>query len=333
MDAEDIIQSLKNKQFQPIYFMHGDESYFMDRVANYAADHLLTEEEKAFNRNILYGREVGPGNNLVSLLKGIPMMGDKQVVIIKEAQDFKEFDKLTSYFTSPSKSTLLFICYKGSPDKRKKDYKTWAANSVMVEFKKLYDNKIPAWVTAFLKNHKYQIQPAAAQLIADSIGNDLSTIAGELQKLMISVPATQTIDVNHVDRYIGINKDFNVFELTNALGKRDALKCFTIGEYFAGNNRKFPFIMTLAQLSSFYVKLLQFHLLADKSGPSVARALGINPFFVGDYEKSAKMFGVDQTVNAVHLCAEYDLKSKGIEYSSADDGEMLKELLGKLLTL
>lgn len=328
---EQIISDLKNRIYHPVYFLSGDEPYYIDKLTDFAAKNILKEEEKAFNQTILYGKEV-TARDIDGAARRFPMMSNHQVIIVKEAQDVKDFDELSHYISQPLKSTILILCYKyENLDKRKKVYKEISQNAVRMVTKKLYDDKVPAWIAAHLKTLGYQIEPKAAALLTEFLGSDLSKMANELEKLIITLPdGMKIITSQHIERNIGISKEYNNFELSNALIARDVVKANRIIRYFADNQKNIHISQTISHLYFFFVKLLTLHFLEDKSQSNVAASLKIHPFFVKDYEKASRIFPIRKVVQCISLLREYDMKSKGFGSSSAEPGELLKELIYKI---
>ncbi len=294
MDHKDIISDFKKKKFKPVYFLMGEEPYFIDLIADYAEKNILDDAEKEFNQSILYGRDVDVAT-IISEAKRYPMMAEKQVVIVKEAQNVKNIEELESYVMNPLASTVLILCYKyKSLDKRKTFPKTIAKHGVLFESKKLYDNKVPDWITGYLKEKNYTAGAKTTQLLTEYLGADLGKIVNELDKLMINLPPGTDITLEHIQQNIGISKDYNTFELQKALGEREIVKANQIVNYFGSNPKEHPIPVTIATLFGFYVKLLQYHFLQDKSKESVARTLGVNPYFVQDYIKAAQNYPAGQ---------------------------------------
>ena len=242
----------------------GDEPYFIDRISDYIESNVLDESEREFNQSVLYGRDVNV-QQVISEAKRYPMMSDKQVVIIKEAQNIRNIEELESYVQHPLDSTILVLCYKYKTlDKRKTFPKTIAKSGVLFESKKLYENKVPEWITGYLKEKKYSAAPKAIQLLAEYLGADLGKIANELDKLMINLPPGTEINPDHIQQNIGISKDYNTFELNDALGKRDLVKAYRIANYFGENSKEHPLIVTIGTLYGYFVKVLTYSLLQDK---------------------------------------------------------------------
>ncbi len=331
MNFEAILSDLKAKKYQPIYFLMGEESYYIDLISDYISQNVLSETEKEFNQNVLYGKDVDV-QTVVSTAKQFPFMGERMVVIVKEAQQLKKIEQLESYLNNPQESTILVICHKyKSLDKRKSIYKSLSKKAVLFESKKLYDNQVPAWIENYVTNKKYTLNPKASHLLAEYLGNDLSKVSNELDKLMIISPPNSEITVESIERNIGISKDYNNFELTNALGKKDILKCNRIASYFAQNNKDNPLVVTVGVIFNFFQKILLYHTLQDKSSKNAARVLKVNPFFIKDYQTAAKYYSKRKCMDIISLCRTYDMKSKGVDNHSISDGELLKEFLFKIL--
>lgn len=331
MISEDILKTLRAKQYKPIYFLMGEEPYFIDQVSDYIQDHVLDESEKEFNQTVLYGREADV-NSIISAAKRYPMMSPYQVIIVKEAQNIRDIEALMPYVEKPVDTTILVICYKYKTlDKRKAFAKRVSEKAILLDSKKLYQDKIPAWITGYLKAKNYSINPKAAVMLTEYLGNDLSKISNELDKLGILLKPGTEITPEHVSQNIGISKEFNVFELQEAIGKRDVLKANRIAMYFAANPKDNPLVVTLSSLFSYFSKILLYHYQQDKSPSAIASALKVNPYFVKDYEMAARNYNARKAMEVIGLIREYDLKSKGVDNVSASDGELLKELLFKIL--
>jgi DNA polymerase III subunit delta len=346
-EVQEILLDLKRRILKPVYFLQGEEPFYIDQIADYIENNIVDESLREFDQTILYGKDTDM-NSIIGAAKRYPMMSDYQVIIVKEAQNLKEFaakgsaddDKpegkqknfLVSYIDQPQPNTVLVFCHKyKSIDKRSAIYKALQKKAVVFESKKLYDNQVPQWINQFLETKKYKINPRACQLISDYLGNDLSKIANELDKLMINVPESAEISVDHIQQNIGISKDYNVFELHDALSKKDVLKANRIANYFSENAKEHPFVMTAASLYGYFNKILLAHFAPDKSRAGLASALGINPFFVQDYERAMAQYNTAKLKSIFSLLREYDGKSKGIDNVSNNDGALLKEMLYKIL--
>lgn len=339
MTAADILKDIKNRKYKPLYLLHGEEPYFIDVVSNYIEHSLLPEAEKGFNQTVVYGKDT----EIMAVLnaaKRYPMMADYQVVLVKEAQDMKwgkdddgkkSIDPLLSYLENPLPSTILVFCYKyGKFDKRKKTYKAIEKNGLVFESAPLYDSKIPAWIEGYISDKGYKINQQASAMLSEYLGNDLSKIANELEKLMLNVTAGQEITLKHIHDNIGISKEYNVFELQTALSKKDAFKVNQIINYFEANPKANPIVLVLGNLNNYFSKVLAYHYVKDKSQQNLARELGVNPYFVKDYEQAGRSYSYQKTMQIISYLREYDLKSKGVE-SNAPHGELMKELMFKIL--
>lgn len=340
MNFDEIIRNFKNKVYQPVYFLHGEEPYYIDRISDYIEAHVLNDMEKEFNQTVLYGRDTDV-LSLLAVCKRFPMMSNYQVVIVKEAQDIKglvlkseddDNNPFINYLQSPQKSTLLVLCYKYKTiDKRTRLAKALAKHSEFFESKKLYDDKIPQWIMNYSATQGYKTDERAAMLLSEYIGNDLSRLANEIDKLCINIDKKTQIDSKLVEKYIGISKEFNVFELQNAIGTKNILKANRIVNYFASNTKNNPLVLTLGTLSGFFNKLMMYHTLRDKNERVVAGALGINPFFVRDYSKAAYNYHPVKLIEIFSLLRECDLRSKGVKNESVVEGDLLKELVFRIL--
>lgn len=332
IEYTDILKDLKNKNYSPIYFLMGEESYFIDIITDYIASNVLTETEKEFNQAIMYGKDITVFD-IINAAKRFPMMSQYQVVIVKEAQTIEDIDELHYYAEKPLLSTILVINYKyKSIDKRKKLFKYLTEKGIVFESAKLYDDKIPAWISSYLKSKNLSIDLKASTLITDFVGNDLSRIAHELDKLIITIGSeATTINSSHIERNIGISKEYNNFELQKALSQKNIIKANRIINYFEKNQKLNPISYTFASLYYFFSRLLLYHFIEDKSVKNVASVLKLNPYFVSDYKLAAKNYSPAKVVAIMSTLREYDLKSKGFGNVSIPPGGILKELVYKIL--
>lgn len=343
MTSTEIIKNIKEKQYAPVYFLHGEEAFYIDQIADYIEEQVLEPAEKGFNQTVFYGKDADI-MTVLNAARRFPMMSPYQVVIVKEAQELdifsgraskdkeKKMEQLLAYLEKPLSSTLLVFCYKyGTLDKRLKIAKTIDKNGVLFLSEKIYENKIPHWATEYVQSKGYKLSAKAAAVIGEYLGNDLSKVSNELEKLILNTPKGMEIGINEVEANIGISKDFNVFEFQNALGKKDVLKCNIIINYFAANQKNNPFIRIIATLNNFFSKIFQYHYLSDKSKPNVARVLKVNPFFVQDYELAAKNYPLIKINDVISILREYDLKSKGVDAANVEEGELLKEMVYRIL--
>lgn len=327
--AKTIINDIRNGNSKPIYFLMGEEPYYIDGIANFIEANILSEEEKGFNQMVLYGRDVTI-DEIVSNAKRYPMMAEKQVVIVKEAQDLsRTIENLATYAENPQPTTVLVICYKYKKlDARKKLAKTLKKTGELFESKKLYENQVPDWIKRVLASRGYTITPKAAQMLTEFLGNDLSKVNNELQKLQLIIKPGAQITPQLIEQNIGISKDFNNFELQNAIGERDIKKAYSIVQYFAQNPKNNPLVMTVALLYSFFSKLLKYHALSDKT--QAAKVLGVNPYFIKDYQLAARNYPMKKVSAIIGSIREVDMKSKGVGAANIDQGDLLKEMLVKI---
>ena len=325
-----IVADIKKDELKPIYFLMGEEPYYIDSLANYFEENLLSEEEKGFNQSVLYGRDVSV-DDIISSAKRFPMMAKYQLLIVKEAQDLsRTIEKLVKYAENPQPSTILVICYKYKKlDKRKALYKTLNKTCEVFESKPLYDNQIPDWISKVLKGKNYSITPKASLLLVEFLGTDLGKINNELEKLQLILPEGSQITPELIEENIGISKDFNNFELQKALGEKDFKKAFRIIDYFSQNPKEHPILQTTAILFSFFTKILKYHSLANHDKGNVAKTLGVNPFFVKDYAVAARNYKMKEVSGIVEKLREVDAKGKGVGANGANTSDLFKEILIK----
>jgi DNA polymerase-3 subunit delta len=331
---EEIISDLKKRIFKPVYFLAGEEPYYIDLIINYIEDKVLPEAEKAFNQIILYGDDTNIAA-IIDTARRFPMMASHQVVIIKEAQSLKNLEDLAIYLEKPLLSTILVFSYKYKTiDKRTKLYKALQSHAVYFESARIRDYLIPAWIERYLMTKGIKTDPSASAMLTEYLGTDLHKIVNELDKLTITLPAGKpVITTSLIEKNIGISKDYNNFELQKAIGEKNILKANMIVHYFANNPKDNPITFSIASLFGFFSKLLTYHYLTDKSKNNVAAVLKVNPFFVKDYETSAMKYNVSKTVEIISLLRTYDMKSKGYGDPGTEPGDLLKELIFKILHL
>ncbi len=331
MKYEQILKDLKNKIYHPLYFLSGEESYFIDSIADFIRENVLEETEKEFNQAIYYGKD-SQVEHIIDHARRFPMMSDYQVIIVKEAQDLNGLEQMEEYAAKPLKSTILVFCFKHKKfDKRKKLAKNLQKNGIYFESKKLYDNQVPDWINNHVSRKGYTISIKASLLLSEYLGSDLSKIINELEKLFINLTEATEITTQHIEEHIGISKEFNVFELQKALGAKDSQKSMQITLYFAANQKDHSIVMLTAVLYKFFSKLMIYHLLKDKSKSNVTASLGIHPFFMNDYVKAASNYPLKKLESIISIFREYDLRSKGVNNASTTHGELLKELIYKIL--
>lgn len=331
-EAIEILNNIKQGNIKPIYFLMGEEAYYIDKISDYIAENLLSEEEKSFNQIVIYGRDTTI-DDIGSNARRFPMMAERQVVIVKEAQDlYRSIENLVAYAENPQPSTVLVVCYKYKKiDKRKKLYKAVKKTGVLLDSKRMFENQVGSWIQKNLKNRGYGISPKAAQMLVEFLGTDLGKIDNELEKLQLICAKGTQITPELIEENIGISKDFNNFELRKAIGLRDSLKAHRIINYFAQNPKDNPMVVTVSLLFSYFSQLLQYHGLPDKSKANVAKQLKISPYFVGDYVVASRNYPMKKVSQAIDLLHQTDAKSKGIGAANVAQGDLLKELLVKIM--
>jgi DNA polymerase-3 subunit delta len=330
-EIRSIVSDIKNGHIKPIYFLMGEEPYYIDKISDFIQENILNEVEKGFNQQIMYGRDSSI-EDIVSAAKRYPMMAERQVLIVKEAQDLsRNIEKLVSYAENPQPTTVLVLNYKYKKlDKRKKLHKAIAKTGMIFESKKLYENQVADWIRRVLGGKKYQVEPKAAQMLVEFLGADLSKISNELDKLMLILPKETIITPTHIEENIGISKDFNNFELRKAIGAKNIVKVNRIINYFAENPRSNPLVMTISLLNGFFTQLLLFHGLKDKSKQSVSKKIGVSPYFVDEYFLAAKNYPMRKVAQTIAFLRDADVKSKGVG-ASQSHRDILKELVFKIL--
>jgi len=331
---EEIISDLKKRIFKPVYFLAGDEPYYIDLITAYIESKLLSDEEKAFNQIVIYGED-STVSAISDAARRFPMMASHQVVIIKEAQSLKKIEDLQFYVEKPLASTILVFNYKYKTlDKRTKLYKLLDNHGVYFESMRLRDYQVSPWIERYLLIKGIRINPEASSMLTEFLGTDLHKIVNELDKLLITMPESKpVITTGLIEKNIGISKDYNNFELQKAIGEKNILKANMIIHYFGNNQKENPVNLTIASIFSLFTRILTFHYLTDKSKNNVAAVLKINPFFVKDYETAAKRYNVSKTVHVIDLLRTFDLKTKGFGDAGTDPGDLLKELVYKILHL
>lgn len=324
-----IMHDLQSGKFKPLYLLHGEEAYYIDRISKYIEEHGVQEHERDFNLTVFYGRDVSD-NDLIDAAKRFPMMAERQVVILREAQDFQySWEKLEAYFSDPIPSTVLVIDHKyRKADERKKWVKLIKKNGTVFHSAKHYDNQLPQVITELTRTMKYRINPAAAMLMAEYLGNDLEKIEGELRKLMIKVPLSQEIEQNHVRENIGISKEFSAFDLVDALAVKDVEKSFRVAHFIGLNEKSTPFVMVVGSIFTHFSKLLMYHTLADKSQNNVMRSIpGVSsPWFAKKLIDSAPYYNARKAALIIEKLREVDARFKGVGSNAVNSGQLLKEL-------
>ncbi len=326
-----IVNDIKAGNIKPIYFLMGEEPYYIDKLSDYIEDNVLTEDEKGFNQTVLYGRDVSI-EDIVSAAKRYPMMSEKQVIIVKEAQDLsRTIEQIEKYAENPMPTTVLVFCYKYKTlDKRKKALKNIVKTGLVYESKKLYENQVGQWITRVLKPKGYEIEPKANAMLVEFLGTDLSKINNELEKLQIILPKGSTFTAKHIEENIGFSKDFNVFELRKALGERNQLKSYQIVQYFSENPKDNNIVMVVGLIFSFFIQVLKYHGLKDRNPANVAKVLGVNPFFLKDYDVALKNYPMKKVSQIINSLRETDVKSKGVGANALPLNDLYKEMLIKI---
>ncbi len=326
-----IINDIKSGNIKPIYFLMGDEPYYIDKLTEYIEQNVLQDHERDFNQTILYGRDVTI-QDIVGNAKRYPIMADKQVVVVREAQELsKTIENLDSYALNPQPTTVLVVAYKYKIlDKRKKLIKSLVKNGLVFESKKMYDNQVGTWVTRVLQGKGFTIEPKANAMLVEFLGNDLSRISNELDKLQIILPKGSLITAKDIEVNIGFSKDFNVFELQDALGTKNQFKAYQIAQYFANNPKDKPLVVITSLVFSFFIKLLKYHGLTDKNPKNVASILGISPYFLKDYDVALKNYPMKKVSSIVASLRVIDVKSKGVGANGLPTHDLLKEMLVKI---
>ena len=330
-EINDIVADIKRKNIKPIYFLMGEEPYYIDQISDFIEKNILDESEKGFNQQVMYGRDVTI-EDIISAAKRYPIMAERQVIIVKEAQDLsRNIENLVFYAENPQPSTVLVFNYKYKTlDKRKKLHKVISKSGLIFESKKLYENQVSDWIRRVLSGKKYQIEPKAALMLIEFLGTDLSKISNELNKLMLILSEGSIINDKHIEENIGISKDFNNFELRKAVGEKNTLRANRIINYFSENSKNNPLVVTISLLNTFFTQLLFFHGLLHKSKKSVALALGINPYFVDEYFLAARNYPIQKVTSIISFLRDADVKSKGVGANQSQE-DILKELLFKIL--
>ncbi len=331
-EVKGILAEIRAGTVAPIYFLQGEEAYYIDKIEAFIAQNVLDESEKGFNQMVLYGHDTDV-DTIVSQAKRYPMMAERQVVIVREAQHLsRNIEKLTAYAANPQPTTVLVLCYKYKKlDKRKKLHKAIAASGKVFDSKKIYDDRLPDWIMRTVKEKGRKIGIKAATLLAEYLGNDLGKIDNELKKLLAVLPPDSEITDTAIAGHIGVSKDFNNFELKRALGEGQAAKAAQIVHYFSQNPKDHPFVVTVSILQSFFTQLLQYHALQDRSPRKVASVLRINPYFVNEIQTAARRYPMKRVSQVLKHLRTLDLKGKGVGGGAMQQADLLKELLVALV--
>ena len=331
MSPQKILNDLKKQDFKPVYWLEGEEEYFIDLVIDYAENKILTESEAGFNLTVFYGRDA-VWADVVNSCRRYPMFSEKQVVILKEAQGMRDIEKLDSYIEKPLTSTFLFVAYKNKKlDGRTKMAKMLKEKAVLFTSKKLYDNELPEWTNDLVKSKGYTISNKALALLIDHIGNDLSRLNSEVDKLALNLSKSKNITEDDIEKFVGISKEFNVFELQQAIAAKDLYKAVRIIQYFAANPKAAPLQLVFPSLYNFFSKVLMVYSIPSRDEKTVASAIGVHSFFVRDYIQTAIKFSHPEMEKLLLLLYEYNLRNIGINDAGTDDKDLLKEMVVKMI--
>lgn len=335
--ADKVLKALRNNEYAPVYFLQGEEPYYIDLIADYIEKNALQESERSFNQIVLYGKDAGV-DAILTHARRFPMMAERQVVIVKEAQDLKDLEDekgqvlLEAYLKNPQPSTILVFCHKYKAlHAGRKLSKLLDKYAVLVTSRKVWDNQVPAWVASYIKDKGFTANDKAVRMLADFIGTDLTRMANEIDKMLINFKEKVEIDAHTVQKYVGISKEYNVFELQKALTFRDVLKANQIVNYFEANPKSNNIIPVIAMLFSFYSKLLLVHHSGDKSPKNVAAVLKMNPYIAKEYVTAIRNYSLEKVIHNIHFLKEADLRAKGVDSGGISHGQIMKELIFKLM--
>lgn len=336
-DYHSVLSDLKKGVFSPVYFLQGEETFYLDSIIKYIEKNALEESQKGFNQLILYGKDTNL-TDIIGAARRYPMMGERQVVIVKEAQELREWNKedkqalVLNYLEDPLLSTILVFGYKyKSLDKRTKLGKAFEKHAVFLNAKKMYDDKIPDWIRSFCHSNRVKIDEDAVMMLSENIGNNLQRLSNEIEKLILNLKEAEPITSRMVQEFVGISKDYNIFELQKAISAFNKKKALKIAHYFAANPGNNPMVLIVYNLFSYFTKLMMIHQSADKSDRGIASLIGVNPFFVKEYMMAARNYPINKVVQNIRFLHEADLQSKGIGFATKKEGPILTELVYKLM--
>lgn len=333
MSAEKIIADIKKGIVKPVYWLEGDEEFFIDQIINYAENYILNESEASFNLTIFYGRDAA-WTEVVNTCRKYPMFSNRQVVLLKEAQAMKDIDKLEGYIEQPLSSTVLFVAYKNKKvDGRTKLSKLLKEKAVVLSTKKLYENELPEWTNGLVQSKGYTISKKALFLLIDHIGNDLSRLSNEIDKLALNLGERKAISEDDIEKYIGISKEYNVFELQQAIASKDLYKAIRIVQYFESNPKAGPLQLIFPSLYNFFSKVHMVYSVPARDEKALASAIGVSSWFVKDYVNTARLYTAGEVEKTILLLHQYNLKSIGIHDAGTNDSELLKEMVVKMISM
>ena len=330
MKYNEIIKSIDDKKYNNIYFLSGSESYYIDKISDYISKNILNEEDKAFNQAILYGKETNV-KEIISEAKQYPFGAINRVVIVKEAQHVRNIENLDTYLENPLNTNILVICYKKKIDARKKFFKNLKKNNYLFESNQLYENQIANWINEYCNEKGINITNESCAILAQHLGNSLSKITNELDKLLINISQDEKITPTIIEKNIGISKDYNVFELQNCLGKKNILQSNKIANFLSANSKNNPFVLTISSIFSFFKKVLIYKQISNLDRSKIASTLKINPYFVNQYQTASQNYSYNQLKKIFKFIEEYELRSKGIGNYNTSTDSLLKELIFKIL--
>jgi DNA polymerase-3 subunit delta len=330
MTIENILSEWKRQVFKPVYWLEGEEEYYIDKLVDYAEHKILSESDASFNLTIFYGRDAA-WVDVINACRRYPMFSERQVVLLKEAQHMRDVEKLEAYIENPLGSTVLVVAYKDKKvDGRSKLAKLLKQKAVLVSTKKIYDNQLPEWTQELIRSKDLSISAKGLSLLVDHIGNDLVRIENEIEKISINLGKRKTITEEDIEEFVGVSKDFNVFELQSALAKKDLAKSIRIIQYFESNPKAAPIQLVLPSLYSFFSKVFMVFGTAMQDEKAVAAAISVNPFFVKDYLQTAKLYDYQGVEKILLLLHQYNLKSIGVNSAGTEDASLLKEMIVKI---
>jgi len=332
MSVEKIINDWKKKKFSPVYWLEGEEPYFIDEITDYAEHHLLTEQEASFNLTILYGKDTS-WPDVMNACRRYPMFSEFQVVVLKEAQQMKEIEKLLPYFKQPLSSTIFVVAYREKKlDSRTNFSKTVKAVSEFHTFSPIKEQDLGEWAENFITKKGLKISGKAIQLLTDHTGSDLSVLTGEIEKIMLNLGTRKEITEDDIELYVGVSKEFNSFELQNAIAEKDLYRAIRIINYFNSNPKAGPIQMVNATLFAYFSKVYMLFGFDPANGTAAREALGGGAFFINDYKKAAKNYGEEGISRILLLLHHYNLRSVGISDTGTSSSELLKEMVVKMIS-
>jgi len=331
MSVESILGDWKKAKFKPVYWLEGEEEYYIDELVKYAEHHILTEAEAGFNLTVYYGRDAD-WTAVINSCRRYPMFAERQVVLLKEAQQMRDIDKLEAYIEKPLASTVFVVAYKEKKiDGRSKLAKMVKEKAELLTTKKMYDSQLPEWTSGLIRSKGFEVTQKALLLLVDHIGNDLNRINNEVEKLLVNLAGRNQITEDDIERYVGISKEYNVFELQDAFAKKDRAKAIRIIQYFESNPKAAPIQLVLPSIYNFFSKAYMIFGQSSRDERTVATAIGVNPFFAKDYLAAVRNYGYEGIEAGLLLLHTYNLKSLGIGSAGTEDGSLLKELVVKVM--